>query len=47
MLRLMHSLWLCVYRDMFVDPSMRPRFPQIQRGMLESLMDETDQVREM
>lgn len=47
MLRLMHSLWLCVYRDMFVDPSMRPRFPRMQRGMLESLMDETDQVREM
>lgn len=29
---------------MFVDPSMRPKFPLLKKGMLESLMDETDQV---
>ncbi len=31
-------------RDMFVEVSLRPKLSHMRRGMLETLLDETDQV---
>ena len=39
-------LCMCVFRDMFIDLSKFPEPSRFRRGMLEALMDESDQVCE-
>ena len=34
--------FLLFCRDMFIDPSLRPQHSLLHRGMLDSIMDETD-----